>query len=111
MLPRCQQSPPEVKIVEVVVDFEVPEEEADAEPSEADKIILVKITKISQIKLPETKNLTKKDPGMLMGPQIRPAPGTGPLGGARPTALIPWSVGGPQSSRHALKIEVLACLV
>ena len=93
------------------------EQEAAAEPSEADKIIIqVKIAKI-KINLKTTNlNLTKRVPGMLMGLQIVPAPGTGPQGAARPTAPTPSTVVGPTSSllvllNKIIKIDMLAALV
>ena len=66
------------------------EEEAAAEPLEADKIIIpIKIAKIKPNLKTINQSLTRKVPDMLMGPQTVPAPATGPQVAVRPTVPTP----------------------
>ena len=101
--PRCQQSGAVggVKTVEafnheagavvmVVAMVEIVATGTRPELNSRTPIIIAKI-KISlkpALTTPPTPNLIKGDPGTLMGPQIRPAPVTGPKAEARLTVLI-----------------------
>ena len=110
-LPKCQQ-PREAKVVVAEIVETSGEIVVAADPTEADKIINVKIIqtkiKIHQIRpLTTNQNLTKKVLVMLMGLQIAVAPGTGPKVVLRPTAPIPSSAVGPPSSNPGLKIIII----
>ena len=90
--------------------------EADAEPSEADKIKMVnaKIIIRDKIKIHINKNLTKRVPGMLMGLPIQAAPAIGPRDAGRPIVPTPSTVAGPTSLplvlNKIIRIEKLAAL-
>ena len=98
----------------------VAEIEAAADLPEADKIIIVNKIKLQlktllKLILPTIKNLIKRVPDTLTGPQIAPAPAIGPKAVERPTAQILWSVDGPRLLHQDRKITLLqieksACL-
>ena len=110
MLPRCQLSLPEETSGAAITE-ETAEIEVDAEPTEADKIIIVQINNNNsaktKTKVDMSKNLTNGVPVMLMGPQIARAAVIGPKDEGRPTAPIPSSAAGPTSSPPGLKIKII----
>ena len=115
MLHKSLLSPEVAVAVEISGVVEVVEDSA-AEPTEADKIIIVQINNNNsaktktKTKVDMSKNLTNGVPVMLMGPQIARAAVIGPKDEGRPTAPIPSSAAGPPSSPPGLKtiIEKLA---